>query len=159
MSSLIGSSSARRYNPCWMDHDRLFKQLLTTFFFEFIALFLPEVDKYLSRETIEFLDKEIFTDVTGGERREVDVIAKVKFRDTDTFFLFHAEPQSESRGDFPRRMFHYVARLDEKFGLPVYPVAIFTFDAPRRPEKADTKSCFRTGRFWISTSALSSSTG
>jgi hypothetical protein len=32
-------------------------------------------------------------------------------------------------------MFHYLARLDEKFGLPVYPVAIFTFDEPQRPEK------------------------
>jgi len=118
-----------------MDHDRLFKLLLTTFFFDFIALFLPEVDKYISRESIEFLDKEIFTDLTGGERHEVDVIAKVKFRDADTFFLFHAEPQSKSRTGFPRRMFHYVAHLDEKYGLPIYPVAIFTFDSPRRPEE------------------------
>jgi hypothetical protein len=118
-----------------MDHDRLFKQLLMTFFFEIVALFLPEVDKYLSRESIEFLDKEIFTDLTGGERHEVDVIAKVKFRDADAFFLFHAEPQSRSRGGFPRRMFHYVARLDEKYDLPVYPVAIFTFDTPQRAQE------------------------
>jgi hypothetical protein len=27
-----------------MDHDRLFKQLLTTFFVEFVELFLPEVN-------------------------------------------------------------------------------------------------------------------
>jgi len=77
----------------------------------------------------------IFTDLTGGERHEVDVIAKVKFRDKDAFFLFHAEPQSRSRGGFPRRMFHYLAWLDEKNAIPIYPVAIFTFDAPRRAEE------------------------
>jgi hypothetical protein len=32
-------------------------------------------------------------------------------------------------------MFHYVARLDEKYRLPVYPVVIFSFDKPLRPEK------------------------
>ena len=30
-----------------MDHDRLFKQLLTTFFVEFIELFLPELSAHL----------------------------------------------------------------------------------------------------------------
>jgi hypothetical protein len=129
----VAPSVAVQSDP--MDHDRLFKQLLMTFFFEFVVLFLPEVDAYLSRDTIEFLVKEIFTDLTGGERHEVDVIAKVKFRDADTFFLFHAEPQGRSRGRFPRRMFHYVARLDEKYDLPIYPVAIFTFDAPQRAEE------------------------
>ncbi len=29
-----------------IDHDRLFKELLTTFFWEFIQLFLPEVATY-----------------------------------------------------------------------------------------------------------------
>ena len=49
-----------------MDHDRLFKQLLMTFFFEFVVLFLPEVDKYLSHERVEFLDKEIFSVPSGN---------------------------------------------------------------------------------------------
>ena len=55
-----------------MDHDKLFKQLLTTFFVEFVELFMPEVNAYLARETIQFVDKEIFTDLTAGERHEVD---------------------------------------------------------------------------------------
>ena len=32
-------------------------------------------------------------------------------------------------------MFRYFARLHEKFGLPVYPVALFSYDTPRSPEK------------------------
>ncbi|MEY3868309.1 MAG: hypothetical protein RLZZ338_2200 [Cyanobacteriota bacterium] len=31
-------------------------------------------------------------------------------------------------------MFHYFARLDEKYGLPIYPVALFSFDSPQRAE-------------------------
>ncbi len=58
-----------------IDHDRLFKELLTTFFWEFIELFLPEVAAYLDRESITFMDKEIFTDVTAGERYEADLLA------------------------------------------------------------------------------------
>jgi hypothetical protein len=118
-----------------MDHDRLFKLLLTTFFFETVDLLLPEVSKYLSREWIEFLDKEIFTDLTSGQRSEVDVLAKVKFRDKDTFFLMLAEPMSATRAEYARTMFHYVAQLDRKYRLPVYPVVIFSFEKPLRPEE------------------------
>jgi hypothetical protein len=31
-------------------------------------------------------------------------------------------------------MFHYFARLDEKYSLPIYPVVIFSFDNPQRLE-------------------------
>ncbi|MDB9313676.1 hypothetical protein PN462_11245 [Spirulina sp. CS-785/01] len=50
-----------------IDHDRLFKELLSTFFIEFLELFFPAVLDYLDPDSIKFLDKEIFTDVTSGE--------------------------------------------------------------------------------------------
>ncbi|MFB8788919.1 MAG: hypothetical protein U7123_08735 [Potamolinea sp.] len=56
-----------------IDHDRLFKELLSTFFWEFVELFLPKVAAYLERDSIFFLNQEVFTDVTSGERREVDL--------------------------------------------------------------------------------------
>jgi hypothetical protein len=31
-------------------------------------------------------------------------------------------------------MFRYFARLTEKYDLPVYPVVIFSYDSPARPE-------------------------
>ncbi len=49
-----------------MDYDHLFKELLTTFFVEFVQLFLPDVAAYLDSASLEFLDKEIFTDVTAN---------------------------------------------------------------------------------------------
>ncbi len=63
-----------------IDHGRLFKELLSTFFWEFVELFLPKVAVYLERDSIFFLNQEVFTDVTSGERREVDLLAQVKFR-------------------------------------------------------------------------------
>ncbi len=46
-----------------IDHDRLFKELLSTFFWEFLELFLPETAAYVDRESITFLPQEVFIDV------------------------------------------------------------------------------------------------
>ena len=61
-----------------MDHDRLFKELLTTFFVDFLEVFCPELATYLDAGALEFADKEVFTDVTRGERHEVDLVAKAQ---------------------------------------------------------------------------------
>ena len=53
-----------------IDHDRLFKELLSTFFVEFLELFFPDVSEYLERDSLVPMDKELFTDVTSGERYE-----------------------------------------------------------------------------------------
>ncbi len=41
-----------------IDHDRLFKTLLTTFFVDFVALFLPEVSAKMEPDSLEFLSQE-----------------------------------------------------------------------------------------------------
>lgn len=117
-----------------IDHDRLFKKLLTTFFVEFVELFLPEVSSYLERQSVKFLDKEVFTDVTSGDRYEADLVVRAQFRGQESFFLIHTEHQARAEANFSQRMFRYFARLYEKFALPVYPVVLFSYDAPRRPE-------------------------
>ncbi|MGK7877068.1 MAG: Rpn family recombination-promoting nuclease/putative transposase [Xenococcaceae cyanobacterium] len=117
-----------------IDHDRLFKELISTFFLEFLELFFPEVIAYLELDSITTIDKEIFTDVTAGEQYEADLLVKAKFRGQESYFLIHIENQSYSETDFSRRMFRYFARLYEKFALPVYPIALFSYDAPRRRE-------------------------
>ncbi|MBH8554337.1 DUF4351 domain-containing protein [Nostocaceae cyanobacterium CENA357] len=117
-----------------IDHDRLFKELFTTFFVEFLELFLPEVLAYLENDSIEFIDKEVFTDITAGERYEADLIVKVKFRAQESYFLIHVENQSYKQPSFDKRMFRYFARLYEKFDLPVYPVVIFSYDSPKMLE-------------------------
>ncbi len=114
--------------------DRLFKELLSTFFLEFVDLFLPDVASFIERDSLVFLDKEIFTDVTTGERYEADLVVKLRFKGRETCFLIHIEHQAHREGAFSRRMFRYFARLYESHGLPVYPVVVFSYDSPRRAE-------------------------
>jgi len=103
-----------------MDHDRLFKELLTTFFREFLDLFLPDVAAALDPEAaIVPMDKEVFTDVTLGEKHEVDVLMKARFRGQDAFFLVHVENQATPQADFPKRMFRYFARLTRSSSSPM----------------------------------------
>ncbi len=115
-----------------IDHDRLFKELISTFFIEFLDLFFPAVLNYLDKDSITFLDKEVFTDVTFGEKHESDLIVQAQFLGKPSFFLIHIEAQSSSDTAFNRRMFTYFARLQEKFGLPVYPIVIFSYDRPKK---------------------------
>jgi hypothetical protein len=114
-----------------MDHDRLFKELLTVFFAEFVEAFLPTVTEYLVPDSVEFLDKEVFMDVTAGEKHEADLVVKARFREQDAFFLIRVENQASARSDVPQRMFTYFARLHEKYKLPVYPIVILSYDAPK----------------------------
>lgn len=114
-----------------IDHDRLFKELLTTFFADFIELFIPHMASYLDFSSLVFLEKEIFTDVTAGDVHEADLVVKAKFKDKDSFFLVHTETQAQPQAEFGMRLFRYFARLHEKYALPVYPVALFSFDRPK----------------------------
>ena len=120
--------------PFMIDHDRLFKELLRTFFLEFIELFFPEVHVELDPTSIEFLEQEIFTDVTSGEKHRVDLAVKARFRGQDWYFHFHIEPQASDKGPFAARMFRYFARLTELHAVPIYPIALFTYKSPLRPE-------------------------
>jgi hypothetical protein len=116
-----------------IDHDRLFKELLSTFFVEFLQLFLPEVITYLEPASITFLDKEVFTDVTAGERYETDLLVQAQFQGRPSCFLIHVENQATAQAGFGQRMFRYFARLYEKYGYPVYPVVVFSYAQPKTP--------------------------
>ncbi len=125
-----------------MDHDRLFKELLTTFFMDFLEVFCPELAQDLDPGSLGFLDKEVFTDVTHGDRHEVDLVAKAKFRGEPLAFLIHVEAQARQQDIFPQRMFTYFARFHEKYNLPVYPIAVFSFQTPREQEPDEYRIAF-----------------
>lgn len=116
-----------------IDHDQLFKLLLTEFFFEFLALFFPKLAHEIELGSIKFLDKELYTDIAQGYSHEADIVARARFRGREAYLIVHAENQAAPQSDFDRRMFWYFARLYEKFGLPVYPIVVFSYDAPRKP--------------------------
>jgi hypothetical protein len=61
-----------------IDHDRLFKELLSTFFVEFLELFLPEVARAIEPDSVSFLPQEYFADLTTGENKIIDLLAQVR---------------------------------------------------------------------------------
>ncbi|MCC5639671.1 Rpn family recombination-promoting nuclease/putative transposase [Nostoc sp. CHAB 5844] len=116
------------------EHDRLFKELLSTFFIEFLELFLPDLANTLDCGSIRFLPQEYFADLTAGEDKVVDLLVEVQQAGEEVGFLVHIEAQSYVEQDFTRRMFFYFARLYQKYLQRVYPIVIFSFDQPYREE-------------------------
>jgi len=129
-----------------IDHDGNFKKLLTTFFVEFVDLFFPQIRDCLIPESLEFLPQELFLDPTiaispeeqEGQKRMVDLAARVRvepgsaldIEGGDIFFILHVDAQASSQTKFNRRMFRYFSRLHDRYDLPVYPIALLSFDEP-----------------------------
>jgi hypothetical protein len=112
-----------------VDHDRLFKELLTTFFREFMELFFPKAHALIDYSDTRFLTQEIITDITAGDKHYVDILAEVKIKGEDGCVLVHIEPQAYRQADFARRMFIYFSRLYEKHQKKVLPIAVFAHDS------------------------------
>jgi Domain of unknown function (DUF4351) len=49
--------------------------------------------------------------------------------------VVNCEHQSSTQANFHQRMFFYFAQLHRKYLQPVYPIALFSFDEPYRPER------------------------
>jgi predicted transposase YdaD len=96
-----------------IDHDRLFKELISTFFVEFLDLFLPQVASQIDRDSIQFLPQDVFTDVTSGEKKEIDLLAQCRFEQQETYFLIHVENQSYTESEFAKRMFNPYSALQD----------------------------------------------
>ncbi len=118
-----------------IDHDQLFKQLLETFFVDFIQLFAPALTEHLDLTQLTFLPQQYFTDIIDGDRKAIDILVQLPVKPhkitnsqpTHTI-LVHIENQSTSETDFAQRIFFYFAELYRQYRIPIYPIAIFSFD-------------------------------
>ena len=120
-----------------INHDQLFKELITTFFVEFLELFFPSVLEYLDTDTISFVDKELFTDVTKGTKKIMDVVALAKFQQQNYSFFVHIENQARNDTEYNRQMFRYFCSLFLKYDRPIYPIVVFSYDSPQRLDKSN----------------------
>ncbi|WJQ10397.1 Rpn family recombination-promoting nuclease/putative transposase [Geobacillus stearothermophilus] len=114
-----------------IDHDRLFKELLSTFFEEFLLLFFPHVYEQIDFRHVSFLSEEVFTDVVAGEKHRVDLLVETKLKGEDGLIIVHIEHQSYTQPTFPERMFIYVSPLFQKYRRRILPIAIFSYDEHR----------------------------
>ncbi len=118
------------------DHDQRFKTLLREFLPEFVALFLPDLAARLDLARPEWLDQEAFLDPPHGEKRVLDVVAKVPTRDpvpdpagrpaAHAVVVVNVEVESADRAaDVRPRMLRHYAFLRWTHDVPVLPVCLF----------------------------------
>ncbi len=113
------------------DHDRLFKELLQTFFADFMYLFFPAAYRAIDFSHLKFLQQEIYTDVTAGEKHIVDILVETRLKQEPGLILVHIEPQAYMQKDFNQRMFIYFSRLYQKYRRRILPIAVFSHESDR----------------------------
>jgi len=116
------------------DHDQRLKSLLEEFLPEFMALFFPQRDGRFVFSQLERLKQDAFLDPPEGERRQLDLVAKLPTtvstgdHSEDCLIVIHIEVDSATSATRLRnRMFQYYAYLERSHGLPVLPIGLYIY--------------------------------
>src|SRR5580692_3956960 len=117
------------------DHDQRLKVLLKEFFEQFFQCFFSKWAERFDFTDLTWLDKEVFLAPPQGEKRQLDLVARLRIRPdapppqsdlTELVALVHVEVESrESVQPFRPRMFEYYAQLRRDSGLPVLPIGLY----------------------------------
>src|SRR5690625_3062960 len=108
-------------------HDQLFKELIHTFFQEFLKAFFSEVNDSIDFQSITPYSEEVRTDLIEGSTRRLDIVVETKLKETDVVVIVHIEPQSSVQTDFHERMYHYFSLLYNKYQKSIVPIAVFSY--------------------------------
>ncbi len=118
-----------------MTHDQRFKTLLKEFFAEFIQLFFANWADRFDFSHVEWLEQEAFLDPPQGERRVMDLVAKLPARQPvmdrpgaaeHWIVLIHIEIEAaESVEPLRARMWDYYRQLRHRHKLPVLPIGLY----------------------------------
>ena len=118
--------------PLPTPHDQLLKTVLWSFFPELIALVDPNLARRVDPTRLESLDKELFTDLPQGRRREVDLLVRARLRDgRPRLVLVHVEIETEFRKRHAARMLRYYFQIRSRFpDESVLPIALYLEGGP-----------------------------
>jgi hypothetical protein len=105
-------------------HDQVFKDLIGGFLPDFLTLVAPEPAGRLDLSHWKLLDKETFTDWPRGRRREVDLLAGLKFVGGGRPGLVHVEIEARTRPDMGARLERYNMQIRLRHGLPVVTILL-----------------------------------
>jgi len=105
-------------------HDQLSKSLIKLFFTDFLRLIDPESASRLQTGEATFLDKEDFTDWPAGDRREMDLLAKVPVEGEELPILVHVEIETDFHSGMDHRLWQYYLMLRLRHGLAVLPILV-----------------------------------
>jgi hypothetical protein len=115
-------------------HDQRCKELLREFFPEFLQLLLPTWWERFDFSGLDWLTTEAFLDPPQGERRSLDLVARLPVRQSlavaggeeSCIALLHVEVESrDAAAPLRPRMPEYYWHLRTRHRLPVLPIALF----------------------------------
>jgi hypothetical protein len=105
------------------EFDTPWKDILETYFPDFIAFFFPNIYPQIDwNKGFEFLDKELQKVVKDAElgKRLADKLVKVYLiNGEEIWVLIHIEVQSQTETDFAERIFIYNYRIYDRYRRPV----------------------------------------
>lgn len=117
------------------DHDQRLKVLLKEFFEQFFLCFFADWAGRFDFSEVLWFDKEVFLDPPSGEKRFLDLVARVRLRPgvpppppglEELLTLIHIEVESgESVNALRPRMFEYYTQLRRNHNLPVLPIGLY----------------------------------
>jgi hypothetical protein len=121
--------------PTLPDHDQRLKVLLKEFIAQFFLCFFPAWAARFDFADLTWLDKEVFLAPPQGEKRHLDLVARLRLRPHapppvpglgELLTLVHVEVESrDSIQPFRPRMFEYYVQLRRDSQLPVLPIGLF----------------------------------
>ncbi len=122
------------------DYDSPWKQILERYFPQFIEFFFPEIQTQIDwSRSWEFLEQELqqLTRESETGRRIVDKLVKVwRLDGEETWVLIHLELQGAYESGFPKRIYTYHHRIEDRFNRTVVSMAILADDRPSwKPNK------------------------
>ncbi|WP_430541082.1 hypothetical protein [Sporosarcina thermotolerans] len=144
----------------YIKHDKLFKELIHTFFEEFLEVFFPDAHKEIDFSSIQPISEEVHSDLIKGNTRRLDIVIETKLKKEDAVVIVHVEPQNSKQEDFNSRMFQYYSLLYNTYRKPILPIAVFSY--PQDWEKREfmiSFSSFEVLRFQYKTLHLKRKTG
>ncbi len=117
-----------------VDQDSAWKDLLRTYFFEFLQFFFPAVAAEVDPvKAPEFLDAELkrFSRRNAAPHRLADLLVKVHRKTGGEELIYcHVEVQSHRDESFERRLLQYAYRVLDRLGRLPVTLAVLTDSAP-----------------------------
>lgn len=124
-----------------IDTNRLFLELLSNFFREFVELCLWDITQYLNLDSFVFLEveKEMFADLAYWAGSDNYLLVQVEYQKkaettrpdaANSSILILVVHQATPKYNFSEVIYHYFSRLFIKYGRKLYPVVLYSNDTP-----------------------------
>lgn len=123
--------ATQRHKREKIPHDQIFKVAFTNFLGDLIEILDPKLAELLDLSQLKFLDKESFTDLPGGRRADLDLVAETRTRlGEPRAVLLHLENEGRYRRATEQRLLAYSMHLKLKHGHPVITIVVYLRGGP-----------------------------